>query len=81
MLLAGLLLAQGTALAQERDRSRAERPEMQPRERNSRESFSRERVERHPQQREHRFTREERDQLRRDVMDANREMRGRRGRQ
>lgn len=84
MLLAGLLLAQGPALAQERDRSRMQRQEAPARERDSRESFSRERTERHQQQqqREQRFTREERDKLRQDVMDANREMRGRRqGRQ
>ena len=80
LLLAVLLLPQGTALAQERGRQGAQRQEMPPRERNQRESFSRERAERHQQPREHRFTREERDKLRQDVMDANREMRGRRGR-
>ncbi|MDH4096413.1 MAG: hypothetical protein OEV81_16690 [Betaproteobacteria bacterium] len=79
LLLAALLLPQGTALAQERERQGLQRQEMQPRERNQRESLSRERAERHQPQREHRFTREERDKLRQDLMDANREMRGRRG--
>jgi Ni/Co efflux regulator RcnB len=82
LLLAAALLAQGTALAQGRERQDLRRQEMQPRGgRENRESFSRERAERHQQQREHRFTREERDKLRQDLMDANREMRGRRGRQ
>jgi hypothetical protein len=82
LLLAALLLSQGTALAQERGRQGVQRQELQPRGgRENRESFSRERAERHPQQREHRFTREERDKLRQDLMDANREMRGRQGRQ
>lgn len=80
LLLAGLLLAQGPALAQERERPRFQRQEAQPRERarEERSSMRRERVERGERHREHRFTREERDKLRQDLLDANREMKGRR---
>ncbi|MEX0638410.1 MAG: hypothetical protein WD155_06715 [Burkholderiales bacterium] len=48
LLLASLLLAQGPALAQERDRARVERQEAQPRERarEERSTMRRERMER-----------------------------------
>ena len=78
LVLAGLLLAQGSALAQNRERHL--RQEMQPRERDRRESFTRERSSPRERQHERRFTQEEREKLRQDLLDANREMRGRRGR-
>jgi len=78
LLLAGLLLAQGPALAQRQDqeRARTERQAPPSRERDRRESLSRERSSPDERHREQRFTPAERDQLRRDVMDANRSMRG-----
>jgi hypothetical protein len=63
------------ALGQERGRDRQmQKQGMQPQER-PREA-RRERMERRDSER-HRFTREERKQLRQDLMDANREMKGR----
>jgi len=79
-LAAGLLLAQGSALAQERDRSRFQRQEMQPRERGEREALRRERSDPRERHREQRFTPAEREKLRQDLLDANRDMRGRRER-
>jgi len=78
LLLASLLLAQGSALAQGRDRARFERQEAQPRERarEERSSMRRERMERSEHRREQRFTPEEREKLRQDLLDANRDMRG-----
>jgi len=78
LLLAGLLLAQGPALAQNRERHM--RQELQPRERDRRDAFSRERPSPRERQQGRRFTQEEREKLRQDLLDANREMRGRRGR-
>jgi Ni/Co efflux regulator RcnB len=78
LLLAGFLLAPGPALAQ--DRERFMRQEMQPRERDRRESLSRERPAPRERHQDRRFTPEEREKLRQDLLDANREMRGRRGR-
>jgi hypothetical protein len=80
LVLAGLLLAQGATLAQERDRSRAERQETQPRDRDHRQSFGRERSDPRERHREQRFTPAEREKLRQDLLDANREMRGKRER-
>ena len=78
LLLASILLAQGTALAQERKgrEARAERQGLAPREqaRDERKDARRERMD----GREHRFTPQEREKLRQDLLDANREMRGRR---
>jgi Ni/Co efflux regulator RcnB len=78
LLLASLLLAQGMALAQPppgRER-RVERQSLAPRERAGaeRKDARRERMD----GRERRFTPQEREKLRQDLLDANREMRGRR---
>ena len=54
------------------------RQESQSRGEDRRQSFTRERTER--ADRQHRFTPEERRKLRQDLLDANREMRGRKGR-
>jgi hypothetical protein len=80
LLLASLLLAQGPALAQVRERPRLERQDAQPRERarQDRSSMHRERMDRSERHREHRFSREERDKLRQDLLDANRDMKRRR---
>ncbi len=78
LLLAGMLLAQGPALAQSRERHM--RQELQPSERDRRESLTRERSTPRERHRERRFTREEREKLRQDLLDANRELRGRRER-
>ena len=77
LVLAGLLLAQGTALAQRQDRSNADRRQSQAQERDRRESLSRERSTPRERQREQRFTPAEREKLRQDLLDANRDIRGR----
>jgi len=76
LLLAGCLLAQGPALAQGRDRSSMQREQTQSRERDRRETLTRERPAPREHRREHRFTPAERDKLRQDLLDANRDMRG-----
>jgi hypothetical protein len=79
LMLAALLLAQAPVYAQDRDRSRFERRDAQPRERmrEDRREMRRERMDRR-ERHEHRFTREERDKLRQDLLDANRDMKHRR---
>lgn len=78
LLLASLLLAQAAAFAQERKgrEAQAGRPGLAPRERarEDRQDARRERMDR----RERRFTPQEREKLRQDLIDANREMHGRR---
>ncbi len=76
LAIAVLLLAQGSALAQRQERSQAERRPSQAQERDRRQSLSRERSAPSDRQREQRFTPAEREKLRQDVMDANREIRG-----
>jgi len=73
LLVAVAAFAAGTSLAQQPTQGRgaqAQKQSMQPRE--DRREFHRERRDR----REH-FSREERDKLRQDLLDANREMKGR----
>jgi hypothetical protein len=76
LLLAGLLLAQGPALAQRQERTRTDRQAPPSRERDRRESLTRERSSPDERHREQRFTPAEREKLRQDLMDANRSMRG-----
>jgi len=76
LALAGLLLAQGAALAQRPERSQVERRQPPAQERDRRQSLSRERSAPSDRQREQRFTPAEREKLRQDLMDANREIRG-----
>jgi hypothetical protein len=76
LAIAVLLLAQGSALAQRQERSQAERRPSQAQPRDRRQSLSRERSAPSDRQREQRFTPAEREKLRQDVMDANREIRG-----
>ena len=78
LLVAVAAFAAGTSFAQQPAQGRgaqAQKQSMQPRERTREDprEFRRERTER----REH-FSREERDKLRQDLLDANREMKGRR---
>ena len=78
LLVAVAAFAAGTSFAQQPGQGRgaqAQKQSMQPRERTREDprEFRRERTER----REH-FSREERDKLRQDLLDANREMKGRR---
>lgn len=81
LFAAALLLADATAFAQERGRERAriERQEVRPRERvrEDRREVHRERMLRKDGERG-RFSREEREQLRQDLLEANREMKRRR---
>jgi Ni/Co efflux regulator RcnB len=80
LLLAAAVLAAGPALAQPQERgTRAQKQSMQPRERirDDRREFRRERMDRRDGERG-RFSREERDKLRQDLLDANRDMKGRR---
>ena len=79
LLLGALLLAQASAFAQERgrDRGRPDRPDFQRQER-MREDPRRERAERMDRREHRRFSPEERDKLRQDLLDANREMKRRR---
>jgi len=75
-----MALAAWPALAQPQERgTRAQKQTMQPRERmrDERREFRRERMDRRDGERG-RFSREERDKLRQDLLDANREMKGRR---
>jgi hypothetical protein len=79
LLFAFLLLAQGSAFAQERTAREAQagRESLAPRERarqDQKEDARRQRMER----RERRFTPQEREKLRQDLLDTNREMHGRR---
>jgi hypothetical protein len=77
-LLAGCLLAQWPAPGQAQERSRAERqaPRSGPHER--RESLTRERGDQRERRREQRFTPAEREKLRQDLLDANRDLKRRR---
>jgi Ni/Co efflux regulator RcnB len=78
LLVAVAAFAAGTSLAQQPTQGRgaqAQKQSMQPRERTREDhrEFQRERMDRRE-----RFSREERDKLRQDLLDANREMKGRR---
>jgi Ni/Co efflux regulator RcnB len=78
LVLAVATFAAGTSLAQQPAQGRgaqAQKQSMQPRERTREDQneFRRERMDRRE-----RFSREERDKLRQDLLDANREMKGRR---
>jgi Ni/Co efflux regulator RcnB len=82
LLLAAAVFAAGSALAQQPPQGRGaqmQKQGMQPREgmRNDRREFRRERMDRRDGERG-RFSREERDKLRQDLLDANRDMKGRR---
>lgn len=81
LLFGAILLAEAPAFAQERPGrgQQFQKQGMQPRERmrDDRREFRRERMERRDGERG-RFSREERDKLRQDLLDANREMKGRR---
>jgi len=82
LLVAVAAFAAGTSLAQQPTQGRgaqAQKQSMQPRERTreDRREFNRERTDRRDGERG-RFSREERDKLRQDLLDANREMKGRR---
>ena len=78
LLLASVLIGQGVALAQPPPggERRVERQRLAPREaaREQRRDTQRQRMDR----RERRFTPQEREKLRQDLLDANREMHGRR---
>ena len=80
LLLAALFLAEAPAHAQERGSRgwQGQKQGLAPRERVEREQMRRERSEPREERREHRFTPEEREKLRQDLIDANRDMRGRR---
>jgi len=80
LAIAAALLAAWPATAQQQGRgAQAQKQSMQPRERmrDDRREFRGERMERKDGERG-RFSREERDKLRQDLLDANREMKGRR---
>ena len=82
LVLAAAVLAAWPAAAQQSPQGRGaqlQKQGMQPRERmrDDRREFRRERMERRDGERG-RFSREERDKLRQDLLDANREMKGRR---
>jgi hypothetical protein len=76
LLLAVLLLAQGPAYAQERSwrGAQGQQQGFAPREREGREELRRERPERREVRRERRFTPAEREKLRQDLLDANRDL-------
>jgi hypothetical protein len=76
LLVAVLLLAQGPVCAQERGWRGflGQKQGFAPRERESREELRRERPERREQRREQRFTPAEREKLRQDLLDANRDL-------
>ena len=80
LLLAALMLAQAPAYAQDRGwrGQQGEKQGFAPREREGRDSLRRERTERREVRREQRFTPEEREKLRQDLLDANRDLRRRR---
>jgi hypothetical protein len=80
LLIAAVLLAQAPAHAQERGwrGAQGQKQGFAPREREDRETLRRERPERREARRDHRFTPEEREKLRQDLLDANRDMRRRR---
>ena len=84
LLLAALCLANAPAPAHAQERGGRGGPGQKqglvPGERADREAQRRERAERREQRREQRFTPEERQKLRQDLLDANREMHGRRRR-
>ncbi len=79
LLFAALLLAQAPAHAQDRGwrGQQGQKQGFAPPQRESREMQRRERIERRDDRREQRFTPEEREKLRQDLLDANRDMRGR----
>jgi hypothetical protein len=76
VLLAALLLALAPAQAQDRGwRGKQERKQgFAPPQRESRETLRRDRPERREERHEQRFTPEEREKLRQDLLDANRDM-------
>jgi len=76
LLLAVLLLPQSPAHAQERGwrAFQGQKQGFAPRERESREELRRERPERREVRREQRFTPAEREKLRQDLLDANRDL-------
>jgi hypothetical protein len=76
LVLASLLLAQGPAFAERNDGSRPESRAAQARQPDRRESFTRERSSPRERRSEDRFTPAEREKLRQDVNDANREIKG-----
>jgi len=78
LLVAAVLLGHAPAYAQERGwrGSQGQKQGFAPREREDREALRRERPERREQRLEQRFTPEEREKLRQDLIDANRDMRG-----
>jgi hypothetical protein len=80
LLLAAVCLANAPAYAQERGwrGAQGQRQSLVPSERPERGAQRRERTERREPRRERRFTPEERRQLRQDLLDANRDIRGRR---
>ncbi|MDH4173630.1 MAG: hypothetical protein OEW90_09950 [Betaproteobacteria bacterium] len=81
LLVAAVLLAHLPAPVQAQDRgwrgSQGQKQGLAPSRRENREEVRRERGERREQSREQRFTPEEREKLRQDLLDANRDMRGR----
>jgi hypothetical protein len=76
VVVAAVLLAQVPAQAQDRDwrGTPGQKQGFSPRERGERESLRRERSERREHRREHRFTPVEREKLRQDLLDANRDL-------
>jgi hypothetical protein len=80
LLVVAVLLAHAPAYAQERGGrgAQGEKQGFDPREREGREALRRERPERRELRREQRFTPAEREKLRQDLLDANRDMRRRR---
>ena len=80
LLFAALMLAQVSASAQDRGwrGQQGQKQGFAPREREGREALRRERSERREDRREQRFTPEEREKLRQDLLDANRDLRRRR---
>jgi hypothetical protein len=82
LLFGAILLADAPAFAQERPGrdQQFQKQGLQPRERlrDDRRELRRERMERGDRDDRRRFSREERDKLRQDLLDANREMKGRR---
>ena len=80
LLVAAVLLAHAPAHAQEREGrgAQGEKQGFAPREREGREALRRERPERRELRREQRFTPAEREKLRQDLIDANRDLKRRR---
>jgi hypothetical protein len=78
LLLAAVFLANAAPPAHAQDRgwrgTQGQKQGFAPRERESREALPRERTERRELRRERRFTPEEREKLRQDLLDANRDL-------